>query len=147
MSANVKQGGGLGAKIPKPSSLGSVLCVPLEILVGGDGGMWWVGLCGAITVMGWRIRKREAGRGLRAKIPKLTTVAQFRDSSGCRWWAGVLWGYTTPCQCYLRGQGHGSELIYLYGGSITHFGPTSLPKPLYLFLLHSNILSLLLLPS
>jgi hypothetical protein len=110
-----------GAKIPKPSCSSSVSCAPLGMSAGGDRGMWWGSLCDVIAVAGRRVRKREAGRGLGAKILKPTAVARFRAAFGMQVvdWGAV--GLYHPYQHYLGGWGHGSGLVYLYGVALLTF--------------------------
>jgi len=63
--ANVRPGGEIWAKNPKPSVRCSVSGAPCETAVWGDAGRWWVRINDMEAAGGLRMRQREArGRGL-----------------------------------------------------------------------------------
>ena len=62
----------LGPKMQKPSHQDSVSGVPVETVVGVDGGRWWSGGYEVMVVVGGRVRSHKQGWQVLAKCPKLS---------------------------------------------------------------------------
>jgi hypothetical protein len=68
---NVRLGGGVCAKSPKPSVRRSVLGVPCETTMCGDAGRWWVQVDGIVGAARLPTRGREAGVGPKTRKPSI----------------------------------------------------------------------------
>jgi hypothetical protein len=89
-------GGGFRVKSPKPSCWSSVSGALLEMVVEGDGGMWWGGIYKVVVVWWYRIWSRKWGRRALAQKSKTEPLGlgfgcTIGNGGGGRWGDVVGW--------------------------------------------------------